>query len=361
MDLLSLGWTPHFQDRFAEYATSGCLPARVAREDRGQYTLFAASGSLGAHLTGAYRFHAEERDDYPVVGDWVALRRAAVAGDPAAIVAVLPRRTQFSRMAAGKETVEQVVVANVDTVFLVTGLDHDYDLRRIERYLTVAWESGADPVIVKNKADLVRDPVAPLAAVEAVAPGVPVHALSAETGQGLDALAPYLRRGQTVALLGSSGVGKSTLINRLLGEDLLATGAVRQDDSRGRHTTTHREMVLLPQGGVLIDNPGMRAVQLWATDEGLSGAFDVIEALAASCRYADCHHDQEPGCAVRQAIEAGTLAPERLHSYRKMERELAYLAERQDGRARQKRREQGRRFRQYSKERQTLRDRGLSR
>jgi ribosome biogenesis GTPase len=359
VDLCSLGWTPRFSQYFAQYVARGCVPARVAREDRGVYTLYGAFGAVEGRLTGAYHYRAEEPDDYPAVGDWVAARLAV--GTAAVIEAVLPRRTKFARLAAGRLTEEQVVVANVDTVFLVTGLDQNYDVRRIERYLMVAWESGADPVVLLNKADLARDLPARLAEVEGVAPGVPVHALSAGTGQGLEALEPHLGRGQTVALLGSSGVGKSTLINRLLGEERLATGAVRADDGRGRHTTTHREMVLLPRGAVLIDNPGMRAVGLWGGEEGLSGAFEDIEALAVDCRYADCRHDREPGCAVRAALERGDLAEERMRSYRKMERELTFLAERQDGRARQRAREQGRRFKQFHREREALRSRGLAR
>jgi ribosome biogenesis GTPase len=234
------------------------------------------------------------------------------------------------RRAAGDETVQQVLAANVDTVFLVMGLDRDYNPRRVERALVLAWESGAEPVIVLNKTDLSDEVEARRAEVEAAAPGVPVVALSAKRSEGLADLGPWLRRGRTVALLGSSGVGKSTIVNRLLGEERQRTREVRESDQRGRHTTTHRELLALPGGGLLIDTPGLREIQLWATEGGLAAAFGDVETLAAGCRFRDCAHEAEPGCAVRAAVEEGTLPPERLASFHKLRAELRSLEIRED-------------------------------
>jgi len=248
----------------------------------------------------------------------------------ATIQAILPRRTRFSRKVAGGNTQEQVVAANIDTVFLAQGLDGDFNLRRLERYLLLAWDSGARPVIILNKADLCEDVEARVREVEGVAAGTPVHVMSAKLGEGLDEVQPYLAPGETVALLGSSGVGKSTLINRLLGVERLRTAEVRASDSRGRHTTTWRELILLPNGALVIDTPGLRELQLWDGGASARSVFPDIEALAADCHFRDCEHEQEPRCAVRLAAQEGHLAPERLESYRKLRREANYLASRQD-------------------------------
>ncbi len=332
MPLRHLGWNQTLEDAFHPFRERGLVPARVAREDRGRYLLLDGRRECPAVLAGRLRHEARRRSDLPAVGDWVAARAGAAA--TAVIVAVLPRASAFLRKSAGEITEEQVVAANVDTVLLVSGLDGDFNLRRIERYLAAAWESGASPVIVLNKADLAGDLAARLAEVERVGMGVPVLALSALTGDGLAALAPWLGPGRTVALLGSSGVGKSTLVNALLGEARQATGAVREDDSRGRHVTTRRELVLLPGGGLLLDTPGLRELQLWGDDGGLAGAFPDVVALAADCRFRDCAHADEPGCAVRAAVERGALEPARLESWRKLGRELRRLEARQDPRAR---------------------------
>ena len=245
---------------------------------------------------------------------------------------MLPRRSKFSRRAAGTRDEEQVVAANVDTVFLVTGLDHDFNPRRIERYLVMAWESGAEPVVVLNKADVAADAEGAVREVEAVAPGVAVVRMSAKRGEGVEALLPFVGRGRTVALIGSSGVGKSTIVNRLIGEDVQRTQEVRLGDQRGRHTTTHRELIVLPAGGLVMDTPGMRELQVLVSDRGLRETFDDIEEVAAGCRFTDCRHENEPDCAIREALADGRLDAERYRNYRKLQAEMRQTAARQDQR-----------------------------
>jgi ribosome biogenesis GTPase len=331
--LRSFGWTARLEAAFEPHRGTGLDPARIAREDRARYRVLTRHGERGAEVAGRFRHAARARADFPAVGDWVAVRTGDDDG-PCVIEALLPRSSAFTRKAAGDVTEEQVIAANVDSVFLVSGLDAELNPRRIERYLAAAWESGATPVVVLNKADVVDDPGSCVAEIERVAPGVPVVAVSARSGARLESLRPWLLPGSTVALLGSSGVGKSTLVNALLGEARQDTGAIREDDSRGRHTTTHRELIPLPGGAVLLDTPGMRELQLWADDSTLAGAFPDIEALAGACRFRDCRHDSEPGCAVRAADADGELAPGRLESWRKLQRELRWLARKQDVRLR---------------------------
>jgi ribosome biogenesis GTPase len=321
--LEALGWSAFFAEAFEPYVPEGLTPARVAVQERGAVVLFTSDGTVQA------RGHA-------VAGDWVVY-------DPerSEIRAVLPRRTRFSR----KEpwlTEEQLLAANVDTAFLVTDCRRDFKPRRLERYLTATWDSGADPVIILAKSDLADDLSETVAAAEAVAFGVPVHAVSSVTGAGLEALRPYLVPGRTVVLLGSSGVGKSTLANRLLGEEAFATGDVGRD-GRGRHTTTHRELVRLPGGAFLLDTPGMRELQLWADESALAETFADVAELANGCHFSDCAHGSEPGCAVRAALADGTLPEVRLESYRKLQRELRVLALRQDARLRSEARKERRR------------------
>jgi ribosome biogenesis GTPase len=291
-----------------------------------------------AMVSGRFRFEALAPSDYPAVGDWVTV---ADGQQPAVISAVLPRRSAFvrsaadaSRRSAGNLVDEQVLAANVDVAFLVAGLDRDFNLRRLERYLAVAWSSGVRPVIVLNKADVALDLDDRLLAVESIAPAVPIVVLSALTGDHLADLLPFLGPGQSAVVLGSSGVGKSTLVNALLGEERQITAAVREDDSRGRHTTTHRQLFELPGGAQLIDTPGIRALEVAGADEGVDTAFDDIAELALACRFTDCRHDGEPGCAVRAALDEGRLMADRLASHRKLERELAHAERKGDARAR---------------------------
>ena len=336
----SFGWTPAQEDQFAPLAADGLEPARVAVEHRGAYLLYTARGDQQAELAGRLRHAAAERGELPAVGDWVAV----TPSDPALIQAVLPRNTKFSRLAASDHggTIEQVVAANVDVVFLTAGLDGDLNLRRLERYLALGWESGAEPVVVLTKADLCPDVDAAVLDVEATAIGVPVHAVSNLTGEGVEDLARDFARGRTVAALGSSGVGKSSLVNRLAGEELMATGEVRAD-GRGRHTTTNRQLLLLPKGGLFLDTPGMRELRLWESEDGLAQTFDEVAAAAALCRFADCSHDAEPGCGVRAALADGTLTYERYDSWRKLQAELRHLAVKQDKRLRSEAKKQIRR------------------
>jgi ribosome biogenesis GTPase / thiamine phosphate phosphatase len=329
--LASYGWSDELQAQFDPYAARALVPARVTVQQRSLYTLASEHGELSAELSGRFAFEADH-GEYPVAGDWVAVA-ARPEERSATIHAVLPRRTAFVRKAAGDTIAEQVIAANVDSVFLVTSLNADFNLRRLERYLATAWESGAQPVIVLTKADLCDEVDELVFEVESIAFGVPVHAVSAVTGRGLDDVRLYLGPGRTAVLLGTSGVGKSTLVNALAGEELLATQEIREDDARGRHTTTHRELVLLPGGGLILDTPGMRELGLWDASEGVSGAFEDVEELFADCRFSDCAHEAEPGCAVRGALADGTLDEARWDSYVKLQRELAHLERKGDPRA----------------------------
>lgn len=328
VDLTTLGWTSDLDAQFAPFAAQGLTAGRVAREHTHLYTVLSPTGECLARVTGRFRHDARGRHEFPAVGDWVAMALSTDANE-AKIQAVLPRRSKFSRKVAGNTPQEQVVAANIDTIFLVSALDRDFNLRRVERYLVVGRESRARPVIILNKCDLRDDVDTAVAEVRAVAEGVPVHAVSCTRPTGLDALDVYLAPGETVALLGSSGVGKSTLVNQLLGEDRQRTREVRATDDRGRHTTTNRELIVMPRGGLMIDTPGMRELQLWETEGAVRESFDDIEALAVDCFFRDCRHLDEPRCAIKIAVQDGRLAPGHLANYHKLRREQQALAAKQ--------------------------------
>jgi ribosome biogenesis GTPase len=332
LDLADYGWNEFFADGFAPYASEGCEPGRVFLQHNKIYMLYTEAGETPAEVTGRMVYHAQGREDLPAVGDWVALRRSE-EGKRTTIRGRLPRKSKFSRKAAGSRTEEQIVAANVDTVFLVTGLDHDFNLRRIERYLIMAWESGAEPVIILNKADLSDEAASRRREVESIATDVPVLLMSAREHEGIEQVLRFTGKGRTVALMGSSGVGKSTIVNRLLGEDAQRTQEVRLGDDRGKHTTTHRELIPLPSGGLIMDTPGMRELQLLVSERGMRETFDDIEEIASRCRFGDCRHADEPGCAIREALSDASLDAERYANYQKMQAEMRQVAVRQDQRA----------------------------
>jgi ribosome biogenesis GTPase len=315
----ALGFGPFFEAQFSDESIRNLRPARIASEHRDRYEVWSDQGIGVARLAGRMR---RDPDDSikPCAGDWVGLRSELEPDRIAIIEHVLQRRTVFTRGSAGPEAHRQIIGANIDLVFVVCGLDGDYSIRRIERYLARIWASGAQPVIILNKSDVCSDTDLRMTEVEAHSPGVPVLIASAAQSLGLEPVRSMILPGLTAAFVGSSGAGKSTLINALVGEERMATRDVRADDSRGRHTTTRRQLVMLPGGGLLLDTPGMRELQL-LDDEGLNAAFSDIEALAGKCHYRDCRHHNEPGCAVAAAVESGQLSPERWEHYLKLERE----------------------------------------
>jgi ribosome biogenesis GTPase / thiamine phosphate phosphatase len=323
-----LGWDEQWQSELERLDDDNLIAGRIAAQHRGEYVVWSATGELRAEPAGRLFHDVQVGAPMPAVGDWVAMR-ARPAERRATIEAVLPRRTAISRKQAFKESLEQVLAANVDVVFLLNGLDADFSLRRLERFLTTAWESGAQPVVVLTKSDLHADITEWLLDVERVAVGVPVVAVSNVTGDGVDAVRAQLGSGRTAVLLGSSGVGKSSLLNRLAAAELMATSSLAADGT-GRHTTTHRELVVLPDGSLVIDTPGLRELQLWDGDLGAS--FADVEELAANCRFNDCTHTHEPGCDVLAAVDDGRLELDRLRSWRKLQRELLAIAARKDRR-----------------------------
>ncbi len=356
-DLQALGWTPELDLAFAEHAPHGLIPARVAAQHRGRLILFTTSGETPAEASGRLR-HEAARIELPVTGDWVG---ATLSGEMARIEVVLPRRTAFLRSASDltrSNTVAEleVVAANADLVLIVMGADRDLNPRRLERFLAAAWESGAEPVAVVTKLDLSPDPAAALALAESFAPGAKVLGLSNLTGEGIGAVRALIGPGRTAALLGSSGVGKSSLVNRLLGTERQAVSATA-GDGRGRHTTTARELLILPGGGLVLDTPGMRLIT--PPDEaGLDAAFADIEAIAGACRFKDCRHEDEPGCAVRAAVALGQINEERLEAMHKLRRELSHLERKDDKRAESEQRRRWRSIHKAGRERTKEKRRG---
>lgn len=323
------GWDERWAEAFGDDAGKGLFPARLIEEQRGLFQIMSAKGVSSARTTGNMRHKAEGRADLPAVGDWIAAEYPPHE-KVALIRRILPRRTKLSRKAAGDVMMEQVIAANLDTVLVMTALNNEFSARRLERFLTVSRESGAEPVLVLNKADACPDSGPMLAEAKAVAGTAKVIAISAKTGVGLEALSAWIKPGRTVGLVGSSGVGKSTLVNRLAGNEQIKTAETRAKDERGRHTTTHRQLFVLPGGGILLDTPGMREMQFWEADQGLAKTFDEIESLAPNCRFKDCAHGAEPGCAVKAAVTAGTVLQERIDAWRKLKREASAEARRKD-------------------------------
>jgi len=338
VSLKELGWNSHFDALWQEREQAEWLPARVISQQRGLWRIAGDFAECWAEASGTLRAAAEAGGDWPAAGDWVASEILSGGGRPL-IQKVLPRRSKFVRKVAGRRLEEQVIAANVDTAFVVMALDGDFNVRRLERYLAQCWESGAKSIVVLNKADDRDDVAARVAEVEGIAAGAPIFAVSALSGVGLEALDSFLAPGQTIVLLGSSGVGKSTLVNYFLRRDAQAVQSVRASDSRGRHTTTSRELFALPGGALMIDTPGLRELQLWGVTDGVEQAFSDIEELAAQCKYGNCGHTTEPGCAVRTAIADGRLDENRLENQRKLEREQEFVRRKVDPEAQKQEKE----------------------
>jgi len=353
------GWNSYFEAFWSGREWENAVPARVIAQQRKFWRVAGDFGECWAEASGKVRLAADEGADWPAVGDWVAVE---VHGrDTAAVIQeVLPRRSKFVRKSPGRKLEEQVIAANVDTALLVSALDGDFNPRRVERYLAQCWESGARPVIVLNKADACEDTRAKTVEMERVAVGTAVCVVSARTGEDFSELEEFLKPGQTLVLLGSSGVGKSTIANRFLGQAVQEVRPVRESDSRGRHTTTTRELFVLPGGALLMDTPGLREMQLWEAEHGVAQVFADIDLLAAQCRFGDCRHEAEPGCAVLAALGAGTLDPARVENRRKLLREQEFLRRKVDPQARLEQKEQWKQIHRATRQkyRQRQRDGG---
>ncbi|NDI36171.1 ribosome small subunit-dependent GTPase A [Chengkuizengella sediminis] len=331
MNINKLGWNEYFENEFLPYKEKQFTVGRVALEHKRLYRVYTENGEVLGEVSGKFRFESASREDYPAVGDWVVLQQ--MEGENKAIIhAVLPRTSKFSRKVAGITTEEQIVAANVDTVFIVISLNDDFNMRRIERYLIMVWESGANPVILLSKADLCKDVDEKVSQVETIAIGVPICVISSVENTGVEQLGPYMNVGETITLTGSSGVGKSTLVNLLMEKEVQEIQDIRHDD-KGKHTTTYRELFVLPNDVIMVDTPGMREFQLWEADDSFDHTFSDIEQLASECYFKDCSHNNEPKCAVKKAIENGSLEATRYESYLKLKKELAFLERKNDKKA----------------------------
>lgn len=322
------GFSEDIKSQAAAIGAEDLIIGRISAEHRESYKLFTQKGEISATVSGKFRNDCQTREDFPAVGDWVLFE--FYDGDTKALIHnVLPRKSKFSRKVAGKETQEQVIAGNVDFAFIVCALNYDFNLRRIERCLSMVWQSGAMPVIILTKMDLCDDAQAKKAAVEDIAFGVDVHVINNISAEGIKILHKYFEGNKTAVLLGSSGAGKSSLINNLAEENIMKVGGLRSNMDKGRHTTTHKQMIILPDGGLIIDTPGIRELQLWDAQEGIQHAFNDIEALSQLCKFSDCTHSDEPGCAVKKAVQDGQLESARFENYLKVQREQEYLTKRQ--------------------------------
>lgn len=352
--LSGIGWSPFFEANFNALEDASLTPGRIILAEKNQYQVRTENGEHTAMLAGRIRHHVKDQSEWPVVGDWVALKMND--SETPVIQTVLPRKTLISRKVAGGRkrlsggrSEEQVIATNMDTLMIVVALDQNYSLRRIERYLTVVYDSGATPVIILNKSDLCDDPESRIQETESVAFGVPVHAISALDPESMNCLNQYLAEGQTIAFLGSSGVGKSTIINDLLGYDRQKVMAISDHVGKGMHTTTTREIIQHPLGGLIMDNPGMRELQLWGDSAYVEGAFQDIELLSENCRFSDCQHKSEPRCAVLAALETSELDEDRYQSYMKLKKELDYQEAKTTKGARVIEKERGKMYASYKK------------
>ena len=327
--LKEYGWNNIHEVNWEEINNEKCIPGRITLEHKKMYRVITTEGEWLSVCSGTMQYEATERRDFPAVGDWVAVEK--MPGEERGIIhAILPRTSLFSRKVAGMTIAEQIIAVNIDIVFLVMSMNNDFNARRLERYLVATYDSGATPVVVLTKKDVCVNPSFYIEEAKSIALGAEIFGVSNVTGEGIDELTTLLKNNKTAALLGSSGVGKSSLMNAICGSEMMAVQDIREDDDKGRHTTTHRELVKIPTGGILIDTPGMREFQLWDNNESLDSGFQDINELANKCKFNDCQHSNEPGCAIRDALSIGALAKDRYSSYLKLQKELAFLERKMD-------------------------------